>query len=261
VKHCHHPWRVAGWLVEPAQAGDEHRRVAPVVWVVSPHEFAPAHRLVITHPRALQPVLTPDTAHSFLPVTHVSRREVTGPAADARYSVRVTADSAAAQIAPAALEDLPAIVGILNEAAANSIATFATRPVTVAERRDWFGRFSEAGPARLLVARRGDQVLGYACSQPYRDHEAFRETVEVSIALDIRHRGQGIGSALYRALLDGLAREPSVHVVVAGIALPNDASVALHRKFGFTDVGTFREYAMKNGQYISSLWMQRLSRP
>jgi phosphinothricin acetyltransferase len=163
------------------------------------------------------------------------------------------------EIVPATEDDLPWIVDILNDAAANSIATFATRPVTVAERRDWFEQFSPAGPCRLLVARRRDQVLGYACSQPYRDHEAFRETVEVSIALDVRHRAQGTGTSLYRALLDGLDREPSVHAIVAGIALPNDASVALHRKFGFTDVGTFREYAVKNGQYISSLWMQRPS--
>jgi hypothetical protein len=65
--------------------------------------------------------------------------------------------------------DLLAIVGILNYAAANSIAHFDTRPVSVAERRDWFGQFSATGPYRLLVARGGDQVLGYACSQRYRD--------------------------------------------------------------------------------------------
>jgi phosphinothricin acetyltransferase len=158
-------------------------------------------------------------------------------------------------------DDLLAIVGILNYAAANSIAHFDTRPVSVGERRDWFGRFSATGPYRLLVARRGDQVLGYACSQAYRDHEAFRETVEVSIALDVSSRGQGVGTALYRALFDSLALEPSVHVALAGIALPNDASVALHRKFGFTEAGTFREYAIKNGQYISSVWMQRLCHP
>jgi phosphinothricin acetyltransferase len=158
-------------------------------------------------------------------------------------------------------DDLPAIVGILNYAAANSIAQFDTRPVSVTERRGWFGQFSAAGPYRLLVARRGDQVLGYACSQRYRDHEAFRETVEVSIVLDVRSRSQAMGTALYRALFDSLALEPSVHVALAGIALPNDASVALHRKFGFTEVGTFREYAIKNGQYISSVWMQRLVTP
>ena len=155
-------------------------------------------------------------------------------------------------------DDLPAIVGILNYTAANSIARFETRPVSVAERRDWFSQFSAAGPYRLVVARDGDQVLGFACSQRYRDHEAFRETVEVSIALDASSRGQGVGTALYRVLFDSLALEPSVHVALAGIALPNHASVALHRKFGFAEVGTFREYAIKNGQYISSVWMQRV---
>ena len=158
-------------------------------------------------------------------------------------------------------DDLPAIVGILNYTAANSIARFETRPVGVAERRDWFGRFSATGPYRLLVARGGDRVLGYACSQRYRDHEAFRETVEVSIALDVGSRGRGVGTALYSVLFDSLAVEPTVHVALAGIALPNDASVALHRKHGFTEVGTFREYAIKNGQYISSVWMQRACHP
>jgi phosphinothricin acetyltransferase len=158
-------------------------------------------------------------------------------------------------------DDLVAIVGILNDSAANSIAHFDTRRVSVAERRGWFGQFSATGPYRLLVARGGDRVLGYACSQRYRDHEAFRETVEVSIALDVGSRGQGVGTALYRALFDRLVPEPSVHVALAGIALPNDASVALHRKFGFTEVGTFREYAIKNGQYISSVWMQRVCHP
>ncbi|MFD0967371.1 GNAT family N-acetyltransferase [Plantactinospora endophytica] len=161
-------------------------------------------------------------------------------------------------IGPATEDDLPGIVEILNYTVANSHATFATRPTDVEERRGWFEQFSSTGPYRLVVARRGSLVLGYACSQRYRDHEAFRETVEVSVALDVSCRGQGVGSLLYRTLFEYLADEP-VHVVLAGIAMPNDASVALHRKFGFTEVGMFREYAVKNSQYISSLWMQRLS--
>ncbi len=167
------------------------------------------------------------------------------------------AEPAPVEIVAATEDDLPKIVEILNDAAANSIASFDTEPVSVTERRDWFRRFSSAGPYRILVARRGGQVLGYAASTRYRDHEAFRETVEVSIALDASSRGQGVGTLLYRELFDRLASEP-VHVALAGIALPNDASVALHRKFGFTEVGTFREYAVKNGRYISSVWMQRL---
>jgi phosphinothricin acetyltransferase len=153
-------------------------------------------------------------------------------------------------------DDLPGIVDILNYTIMNSNATLATQPVSVAERREWFDRFAATGPYQLLVARRGSQVLGYAASQPYREHEGFRETVEVSIALHITSRGQGVGTDLYRALFRYLADEP-VHVAVAGIVLPNDASVALHRKLGFTEVGTFHEYAVKNGEYLSSIWMER----
>ena len=154
--------------------------------------------------------------------------------------------------------DLGPIVEILNGIAATSIATFDTHPTSVAQRRAWFEQFAEAGPYQLLVARRDTTVIGYAASQRYRDHDAFRETVEVSVALHAGYRSRGVGSALYKALFDRLAGEP-VHVAVAGIAMPNDASVALHRKFGFTEVGTFHEYAVKNGRYISSLWMQRLA--
>lgn len=154
--------------------------------------------------------------------------------------------------------DLEPIVEIMNGIAATSTATFDTQPTSVAERRAWFEQFAEAGPYQLLVARRDNTVIGYAASQRYRDHDAFRETVEVSVGLHAGYRSQGVGSALYQALFDRLAGEP-VHVAVAGIAMPNDASVALHRKFGSTEVGTFREYAVKNGRYISSLWMQRVA--
>lgn len=161
-------------------------------------------------------------------------------------------------ITPGTEDDLPRITEILNELVASSIATFDTRPKTVAGLREWFAKFSGSGPHRLLVARREGAVLGYAASSGYRDHDAFRETVEVSIAVDRGCRGHGIGALLYSALLEALAGEP-VHVMVAGIALPNDASVALHRRFGFTEVGTFTEYAIKNGEYLSSVWMQRLN--
>jgi phosphinothricin acetyltransferase len=171
-----------------------------------------------------------------------------------------SADPRPIEIGPGTEGDLPAIVTILNYTIENSDATFSSEPATVAERWDWFERFSPTGPHRLLVARRGNQVVGYATSQPYRSHEGFRETAEVSIALDVSSRGQGVGTALYRTLFECLASEP-VHVALAGIVLPNDASVGLHRKFGFIEVGTFHEYGIKNGRYLSSLWMERLLHP
>ncbi|MED7931979.1 GNAT family N-acetyltransferase [Nonomuraea sp. LP-02] len=171
--------------------------------------------------------------------------------------VRTLDGSGPVEVAIGDNEDLAGIVALLNNVSATSIASFDSRPITVDERRAWFERFSSTGPYRLLVARRDGQVVGYACSQRYRDHDAFRETVELSVAIDAGCRGLGVGTSLYRALFESIADEP-IHVAVVGIAMPNDASVALHRKFGFTEVGTFHEYAAKNGQYISSLWMERL---
>ncbi|MGP3916734.1 GNAT family N-acetyltransferase [Nonomuraea sp. 10N515B] len=171
--------------------------------------------------------------------------------------VRTLDGSGPVEVAIGDEADLVGIVALLNDVSATSIASFDSRPITVDERRAWFERFSSTGPYRLLVARRDGQVVGYACSQRYRDHDAFRETVELSVAIDASCRGLGVGTSLYRALFESIADEP-IHVAVVGIAMPNDASVALHRKFGFTEVGTFHEYAVKNGQYISSLWMERL---
>jgi phosphinothricin acetyltransferase len=155
----------------------------------------------------------------------------------------------------ASRDDLPELVRIYNHYVESSDATFDTEPVTVDDRIGWFERFSEVGPHRLLVASEGDRVLGCASSGPYRDHPAFASTVEVGIYLHPELRARRIGSALYGALLANL-RSTDVHVALAGIALPNEASVALHRKFGFTNVGVFEEYARKNGRYVSSLWMQ-----
>jgi phosphinothricin acetyltransferase len=159
-------------------------------------------------------------------------------------------------IRPAVSADLPQLVETYNHYIEHTVVTFDRDPVTVEDRLAWFESFADSGPHRLLVACDGERVLGCASSSPYRTHTAFAQTVEFGIYLDPGARARGTGSALYRALLDALRVEP-VRVAVAGIALPNEASVALHRRFGFAEVGVFEEYAFKGGTYISSLWMQR----
>ncbi len=158
----------------------------------------------------------------------------------------------------AQVDDIVAITAIYNDAVANTFATFDEEPATVEERTRWFEQFSTVGAHRLLVATGDDgDVVGYAGSMAYRRHPAFASTVEFTIYLDSDARGSGIGSQLYEALIDAVQHE-HVHCIVAGIAVPNEASVALHRRFEFSDVGIFREYAVKHGKRIDSLWMQRL---
>jgi phosphinothricin acetyltransferase len=152
--------------------------------------------------------------------------------------------------------DLARLVAIQNFYILNSHSDFSVAPATVEEKRPWFARFAPTGPHRLLVADDAGEVVGCAYSSRYREHEAFRFTIEVSVFLSPDTHRRGIGSALYARLFDELKGE-TLHRAVAGIGLPNDASVALHRKFGFVEVGTFDEYAFKNGRFLSSIWLQK----
>jgi phosphinothricin acetyltransferase len=159
-------------------------------------------------------------------------------------------------IRPGRLSDLPSLVSIYNHYGVHSNATFDEAPVTVEDRLDWFQTFAETGPFQLLVADDGEDVLGCATSGPYRSHSAFRQTMETGIYLHPDAIGQGLGRRLYDELLRRLSAT-DVHVVLAGVALPNPASVALHLSCGFKEIGTFTEYALKRGRRISSTWFER----
>ena len=152
--------------------------------------------------------------------------------------------------------DDDALLALRNHYIAQSFATFDEAPLRPQAVRDWMAGFGASGPHRLLVARDGERLLGFCSSQPYRAHLAFARTIETSIYVAPDATGLGVGSALYERLFADLADE-GLHRAVVGIALPNEASVRLHARFGFRSVGVFDEYACKNGRLISSQWMER----
>ena len=158
-------------------------------------------------------------------------------------------------IRQAALEDLSGLVDIFNHYVVHGHVTFDTELGTTESRRSWFESYAD-GRYQLLVASFDGQVVGCTYSSRYRARPAFDTTVETSIYLHPEHCGRGTGSALYTALFERLLRQP-IHLAVAAVALPNEASLALHRKMGFDLVGTFNEYARKHGEWISSTWFQR----
>lgn len=111
-----------------------------------------------------------------------------------------------------------------------------------------------------LVAEEGDEgtvgeVLGYAYGCRHRERAAYRWTAEVAVYVADPARGRGVGAALYSALAERL-RGLGYRLLVAGIALPNDASVALHRQAGFRDVGVFRATGWKDGAWRDVAWME-----
>lgn len=152
--------------------------------------------------------------------------------------------------------DLPALTALYNHYVIGSHCTFDAMPLSLEQRREWFDQHAAVGPHRLLVAVAGDELLGYASSSAHRPKPGYRTTVETSVYLAPAAHGQGLGTRLYSELFAQLADEP-VHCAVAGVALPNPASVALHRRLGFVELGTFEEVGTKFDRYWSVQWFQR----
>ena len=110
-----------------------------------------------------------------------------------------------------------------------------------------------------LVAERGDTPVGYAYGSQHRVRAAYQWSVEVSAYVAPAVHRQGIGRALYTQLLIDLERKGFCNAY-GGIAMPNDASVALHEAVGFEHVGTFRRVGRKFGRWHDVAWYQRVLR-
>jgi phosphinothricin acetyltransferase len=152
------------------------------------------------------------------------------------------------QLRPGRLEDLETITAIYNHYVATAACTFETRQAPASERTAWFAQHT-GGPYRLWVAApEGGPVVGWAETGKFRPRPAYDTTVEVSVYLSPDWVGHGLGSRLYRALFDSIAEE-KLHRAVAVIALPNPASVALHTRWGFREVGRLPEVGWKFGRY------------
>ena len=106
-----------------------------------------------------------------------------------------------------------------------------------------------------LVSYDGDSVVGYAYATRHRERAAYRWAADVAIYVREGHRGKGVGKTLYQALLDLLARQ-GVRIACAGIALPNEASVALHESCGFRPVGIYHRIGWKLGAWHDVGWWQ-----
>ncbi|MEE9254273.1 MAG: N-acetyltransferase family protein [Pseudomonadales bacterium] len=162
--------------------------------------------------------------------------------------------SARARIRPGEQSDLPAITRLYNHYVVETHVTFDTAPFTVSEREPWFLQFGSTGHHRLWVACDEAQLLGYCTSTPLKAKPAYDSSVEVSVYLQPNAQRRGIGTALYERLFSDL---PGAHRCYALIALPNDASIALHARFGFREMGTMTEAGHKLGRYWDVLWMER----
>lgn len=149
-------------------------------------------------------------------------------------------------IRDAAITDLSAMLEIYNEAIRNLTATFDLEEQSMEQRMKWFEEHSGKFP--FIVAELEGKVIGYSCLSKFRDKEAYSKSTELSVYISSECRGQGAGSRLMQEIVR-LARKDGYHTIISGITGGNEASVKLHKKFGFEFIGCFKEVGYKFGEW------------
>jgi len=155
--------------------------------------------------------------------------------------------------------DAAAIAGIYNHYVRDSTITFEEVEITSAEIARRIDHVMTSGLPWLVLEDR-DEILGYAYACKWKERSAYRRSVESSIYMKPCAIGKGHARRLYQRLFEQLT-QCGIHLVIGGVALPNQASTALHRNMGFEPVGCFREVGFKFGRWLDvSYWQLRLGR-
>lgn len=161
------------------------------------------------------------------------------------------------EIRDATSRDIPHMLEIYNHYVVNSTVTFDEDPLTLKEMRAKFAKVQELHyPWLVAVSPRG-VILGYAYVIPWKPKAAYRFTVENSIYLGPASTGKGLGKALMAELLPR-AKAAGVKEVVAVIADKGaEASLAIHRNFGFTEIGHMGKVGFKFGRWLGTYLLQK----
>jgi len=163
-------------------------------------------------------------------------------------------------IRPATEHDAAAIAGLQNALLAETTIEWREEPYTVDSRVDWIRDHEVV----LVAESHDDGVIGFAAFGAFRDitvRPGYRHTVENTVHVRQEHWGAGVGRRLMTGLIDA-ARERGVHVIVAAIDSANVASIRLHERLGFVEVGRLPEVGTKFGRWLDLVLMQlTLERP
>lgn len=157
----------------------------------------------------------------------------------------------------AAETDLPGILDIYNDAVLHTTATFDEEVRTLEHRRMWFAEHQQTGfPVYVAVDDRG-RVVGWSSLSRFNHRSGWRFTAENSIYVAADCRGQGLGKLLLAPLL-AAAERLGLRAILAVIDSENTASIRLHDRFGFAEVGRFKQVGFKFNQWRDVVYLEKL---
>ncbi len=145
------------------------------------------------------------------------------------------------------VEDAEAITTIYNFYVLNSIATLEEHVVSVDYYKDKIETVTQKFP--WLVFEYNNEIIGYAYASSWNTRSSYSKTVETSVYVKDDCELKGIGTILYKALIDTLKNQ-GFCALIGGISMPNEASVKLHEKFGFEKVGHFKQVGYKFNKWV-----------
>jgi len=151
--------------------------------------------------------------------------------------------------------DIPAIHSIYSHHVMHGLASFEEVPPTVEEMRSRFEAVVGGGKPYIVAEAHG-RIAGYGYASTYRPRTAYRYTVENSIYIDERSRGQGVGTALLEELVARCRRGPWRQMLAVIGDSGNVASIGVHHKAGFRQVGLLERVGYKHGRWVDSVVMQ-----
>lgn len=143
--------------------------------------------------------------------------------------------------------DAAQIADVYNYYILNTHHTFESEALSVEEMEKRIVETSGEYP--FLVAEFDGVIQGYIYAAPFKMRQAYEHSAEVSIYVRNQAKQKGIGSELYRGMIEELA-ETDFHTMIAGIALPNDASVRFHEKLGYEKIAHFSQIGYKLGRWV-----------
>ena len=151
--------------------------------------------------------------------------------------------------------ELNNIVEIYNWAIKNTSATFDTEEKSVSSQLNWFNSHDKEFP--IVVAKKSDRVIAWGSISKWSDRCAYSGTGEISFYVHPSFHGQGVGTKILEKLVD-IGHKNNFRTLVSRIGGKSEVSIHLHKKFGFSDIGTMKSVGNKFDEIIDVHLMQIL---